>query len=43
MTVTVSQDEADMEESSRRSAEWVKDNITTTGNPAGITERPSMS
>jgi hypothetical protein len=38
MTVTVCQDEAGTEESSRRAAEFVKDNATTTVNPPAITE-----
>jgi hypothetical protein len=38
MTVTVCQDKAGTDESSRRAAEWVKDNVSTTGNPPVITE-----
>ena len=38
MTVTVCQDKTGTDESSRRAAEWVKDNVSTTGNPPVITE-----
>ena len=38
MTVTVCQDKAGTDESSRRAAEWVKENVSTTGNPPAITE-----
>ena len=38
MTVTVCQDEAGTEESSRRAAGFVKDNATTVGDPPTITE-----
>ena len=38
MTVTVCQDKTGTDESSRRAAEWVKENVTTTGNPPVITE-----
>ena len=38
MTVTVCQDKTGTDESSRRAAEWVKENVSTTGNPAVITE-----
>jgi hypothetical protein len=38
MTVTVCQDKAGTDESSRRAAEWVKENAGTTGNPPVITE-----
>jgi hypothetical protein len=38
MTVTVCQDKAGTDESSRRAAEWVKENISTTTNPPVITE-----
>jgi hypothetical protein len=37
-TVTVCQDKAGTDESSRRAAEWVKDNVSTTGNPPVVTE-----
>jgi hypothetical protein len=37
-TVTVCQDKTGADESSRRAAEWVKENITTTANPPVITE-----
>ena len=37
-TVTVCQDKAGTDESSRRAAEWVKENVSTTGNPPVITE-----
>jgi len=36
--VTVCQDKAGTDESSRRAAEWVKENATTTSNPPMITE-----
>jgi len=38
MTVTVCQDKAGTDESSRRAAEWVKENVSTTGSPPAITE-----
>lgn len=38
VTVTVCQDKAGTDESSRRAAEWVKDNVTTTVDPPAITE-----
>ena len=38
MTVTVCQDKTGTDESSRRAAEWVKENVSTTGNPPVITE-----
>jgi hypothetical protein len=38
MTVTVCQDKAGTDESSRRAAEWVKENVGTTDNPPAITE-----
>jgi len=38
MTVTVSQDKAGTDESSRRAAGWVKENMSTPGNPPSITE-----
>lgn len=38
MTVTVCQDKAGTDESSRRAAEWVKDNLSTNVPPPGITE-----
>jgi hypothetical protein len=38
MTATVCQDKAGTDESSRRAAEWVKENVSTTGNPPVITE-----
>lgn len=37
-TVTVCQDKAGTDESSRRAAEWVKENLSTTGSPPVITE-----
>jgi hypothetical protein len=37
-TVTICQDKAGTDESSRRAAEWVKENVSTTGNPPTITE-----
>jgi hypothetical protein len=38
MTVTICQDKAGTDESSRRAAEWVKENVTTTVDPPTITE-----
>jgi hypothetical protein len=38
MTVTVCQDKAGTDESSRRAAEWVKQNVSTTGSPPATTE-----
>jgi hypothetical protein len=38
VTVTVCQDKAGTDESSRRAAEWVKENISTMANPPVITE-----
>jgi hypothetical protein len=38
MTVTVCEDKAGTDESSRRAAEWVKENASTTGDPPVITE-----
>ena len=37
-TVTVAQDKAGTDESSRRAAEWVKDNIGVTVDPPAVTE-----
>jgi hypothetical protein len=37
-TVTICQDKAGTDESSRRAAEWVKDNVSTTVDPPAITE-----
>ena len=37
-TVTVCQDKTGTDESSRRAAEWVKENISATPNPPVITE-----
>jgi hypothetical protein len=37
-TVTVCQDKTGTDESSRRAAEWVKENISATANPPLITE-----
>jgi hypothetical protein len=37
-TVTICQDKAGTDESSRRAAEWVKDNASTTVDPPAITE-----
>jgi hypothetical protein len=37
-TVTVCQDKAGTDESSRRAAEWVKENISAMANPPVITE-----
>ena len=38
MTVTVCQDKAGTDESSRRAAEWVGENVSTTANPPVISE-----
>jgi len=38
VTVTVCQDKAGTDESSRRAAEWVKENVSATANPPTITE-----
>jgi len=38
VTVTVCEDKAGTEESSRRAAEFVKENVDTTANPPAITE-----
>ena len=39
MTVTICQDKAGTDESSRRAARWVKENVSTTGSPPiAITE-----
>jgi hypothetical protein len=38
VTVTVCEEKAGTDESSRRAAEWVKENATTTSNPPVITE-----
>jgi hypothetical protein len=37
-TVTVCQDKTGTDESSRRAAEWVKENISTTVDPPALTE-----
>ena len=38
VTITVCQDKAGTDESSRRAAQWVKENISAMGNPPVITE-----
>jgi hypothetical protein len=38
MTVTVCQDKAGTDESSRRAADWVKENVSTAAEPPTITE-----
>ena len=38
VTVTVCEDKAGTDESSRRAAEWVKENLSATANPPAITE-----
>jgi hypothetical protein len=38
ITVTVCQDKTGTDESSRRAADWVKENISATANPPVITE-----
>ena len=37
-TVTICQDKAGTDESSRRAAEWVKENVSTTVDPPAVTE-----
>ena len=38
LTVTVCEDKAGTDESSRRAAEWVKENLSATADPPAITE-----
>jgi hypothetical protein len=38
MTVTICEDNAGTDESSRRAAEWVQENVSTPGDPPVITE-----
>jgi hypothetical protein len=38
VTVTICEDKAGTDESSRRAAEWVKENVSTTVDPSAITE-----
>jgi hypothetical protein len=38
LTVTVCQDKTGTDESSRRAAEWVKENVSATANPPVVTE-----
>jgi hypothetical protein len=38
VTVTVCEDKAGTDESSRRAADWVKDNVSATADPPTITE-----
>jgi hypothetical protein len=38
MTVTICEDKTGTDESSRRAAEWVKENVSTTVDPPAITE-----
>jgi hypothetical protein len=38
VTVTVCEDKAGTDESSRRAAEWVKENVSPTPNPPAVTE-----
>ncbi len=38
VTVTVCEDKTGTDESSRRAAEWVKENLSTTADPPSITE-----
>lgn len=37
-TVTICEDKAGTDESTRRAADWVKENVSTTVNPPAITE-----
>jgi hypothetical protein len=38
MTVTICQDKAGTDESSRRAAEWVRENVSTTVDPPAVTQ-----
>ena len=38
ITMTVCQDKAGTDESSRRAAEWVRENVSATANPPTVTE-----
>ncbi len=38
LTVTICEDKAGTDESSRRAADWIKENVNTTVNPPTITE-----
>jgi hypothetical protein len=38
VTVTICEDKAGTDESSRRAADWVKENVSTTADPPAITE-----
>jgi hypothetical protein len=42
VTVTVCEQKAGTDESSRRAAEWVKENVSATANPPAITERDTV-
>jgi hypothetical protein len=42
MTVTVCQEKAGTDESSRRAAVWVKENVSTTVDPPAITEGSTL-
>jgi hypothetical protein len=42
VTVTVCEDKAGTDESSRRAAEWVTENVSATGNPPAMTEGPTV-
>jgi hypothetical protein len=42
MTVTVCQDKAGTDESSRRAAEWVKENVSITVDPPAIKEGSTL-
>ena len=43
LTVTVCQDKTGTDESSRRAAEWVNENVSTTANPPEITEGSTVA
>jgi hypothetical protein len=43
VTVTVCQDKTGTDESSRRAAEWVKENVGATTNPPSITEGDTVA
>jgi len=42
VTVTVCEDKEGTDESSRRAAEWVKENVSTTADPPAITEGDTL-
>jgi hypothetical protein len=42
VTVTVCEDKAGTDESSRRAAEWVRENVSATANPPVVTEGSTL-